>query len=190
MKADPMKTIDRSSPAAYVPEAGSLTARVLDFMCRNMEEDVLTRDLTSKFDVTTSVLTPALQEPQRLHLLTYERQTGVWRAGPGLAAWKTQRDAPANIIAPQRRKLVYAPRAASTLDPSKLVIKSGVPVPSKRAPGVKSAYAVLWQRMQTGDSVELPDRQAHGLASYVKGIKGIAVVRRVSEGVKGVWRTA
>ena len=75
------------------------------------------------------------------------------------------------------------------IDPLTVPIKHGVPVPpSAIGTGRASRYAELWARMGKGDCVELPERQAHGLAAYAKKNKHSFASRRIGVGVKAVWR--
>lgn len=75
------------------------------------------------------------------------------------------------------------------IDLSSVVVRTDVPLPAIR-PGVTAVYPQLWERMPVGGMVELPDRQAHGLMAYVKKSGAKAAVRKLREGVKGVWRLA
>lgn len=83
------------------------------------------------------------------------------------------------------------PRAAPmTFDFTKLTIRKDVPLPP-RVTGVRgSPYAALLAQMKAGDSVEMPDRQAHGMATAAKKLKIPHAVRRLGPGLKGFWRTA
>jgi hypothetical protein len=77
----------------------------------------------------------------------------------------------------------------ASIDLSSVVIRTDVPLPPIR-PGVAAIYPQLWERIPAGGMVELPDRQAHGLMAHVKKTGAKAAVRKLREGVKGVWRLA
>lgn len=77
--------------------------------------------------------------------------------------------------------------AAALFDATAVPIQQGVPLPPVR-PGTRSAYAELWQRMQPGDMVRLPDRQAIGLHAYARSLKQQSAVRRLADGIKRVWK--
>lgn len=74
-------------------------------------------------------------------------------------------------------------------DPDKIEIKRGVPLPAASTLGARASGSLaLLGRMKSGDMVELPDRKAHTIASAAKkaGIK--VALRRLGDGVKGVWK--
>ena len=97
--------------------------------------------------------------------------------------------APASIFAAGQAAKPARQQHVAALDPLAVVIRTGVPLPDVR-PGLTAIYPQLWSRMPAGGMVELPDRQAHGLIAHVKKIGGKAAVRKLREGVKGVWRIA
>lgn len=75
------------------------------------------------------------------------------------------------------------------LDVAKLQIRKDVPLPPPSGSVTRaSRYKALLDRMQPGDSVELPRRHASSLVAYARehGIK--VAVRRVSGEVTALWR--
>lgn len=76
------------------------------------------------------------------------------------------------------------------IDPTAVAIKRGVPIPpAEVGTGAESPYAVLLQRMQDGDMVELPYRQAYGLISMAKKLKVGITRRKLGADTFGIWRT-
>lgn len=69
------------------------------------------------------------------------------------------------------------------------VIHRAKPVPEPRT-GKASVYLKVYQDLAIGDCAEWPDRQANAMASILKKHQLPHLVRRLSEGTKGVWRTA
>lgn len=67
-------------------------------------------------------------------------------------------------------------------------IESGVPVPLEECKFAR--YPVLWRRMQPGDMVRLPEHQANALASAAKKLGEKCLVRKLGDGLKGVWKVA
>lgn len=90
---------------------------------------------------------------------------------------------------PKEKTEPKAKTERAVIDPDRVVIRTGVPLPEVR-PGAAAMYSRLWDRMPPGAMVELPERQAHGLMAHVKKVGGKAAVRKLGEGVKGVWRLA
>lgn len=84
------------------------------------------------------------------------------------------------------RKTRAAPSAALDLD--SLTIRKGVPMP-EMARGVRgSKYKELLDKMQPGDSVVLPTKQAHCLMAASKKLKVKAALRALGDGTAGVWK--
>jgi hypothetical protein len=195
-----------SAPArAFAPIEGSLCDRVLKLVARMPDEEWTTGDLAQKFDVPSNSVHALLKAAVAHDLLRFSMSPGditkCWRAGPAFAAWAAispkvhvadfpQKRSTPNLsafeaVTPTRVKRRSPP---TYLDPAAITIKKGVPVPPVRT-GSQSGYVDVWAAMSEGDMVELTDRQASGLASYVKTIKGQCLVRRIAPGMKGVWRT-
>lgn len=79
--------------------------------------------------------------------------------------------------------------AAPAFDPLKIELKAGRPIPPKvRGPGAVSPYKVLLERMQPGQSVDLPKDAAKSLMGVAKkaGIK--IECRQLDDATTGVWR--
>lgn len=77
------------------------------------------------------------------------------------------------------------------LDPSKVEIRSDVPLPPpSTGPAATSPYDSLLSKMQPGQMVELEAQHAAGLMSRGKA-KGVKLAARtLAGGRKGVWRLA
>lgn len=69
------------------------------------------------------------------------------------------------------------------------VIHRGRPVPEPRT-GKASLYLKVYEDLAVGDCAEWPDRQANAMASILKKHGLPHLVRRLSDGSKGVWRCA
>lgn len=79
------------------------------------------------------------------------------------------------------------PRLAP-IDPMAVVIKSGVPIPPLlRGPGAVSPYRAVLERMKPGDCVEMPPPSGNSLASAAKKLNRSVTVRRLDNGLVGVW---
>ncbi len=68
-------------------------------------------------------------------------------------------------------------------------IKTGVPLPPAST-GITPVYKQLWDRMPVGSMVELPKRQAPGLAAHCKKAGAKYAIRTLADDLKGVWRLA
>jgi len=76
------------------------------------------------------------------------------------------------------------------LDPAKVVIKTGVPIPVKSQHQSRpSPYAALFARMAVGAMVELAPRHAAGFVSWSKKhAQGQVLRRALPGGMAGIWR--
>jgi len=108
----------------------------------------------------------------------------VVRTSAGAASGAAQPSGPTSVFDAARRA---KPPRAKTLDPSTVVIRSGVPIPERNG-GPSSPYTAVLERMQAGDCVELNDRQAAGLKSRAKAMGIKLVVRKLDNGLQGCWR--
>lgn len=194
--------------AAYRPEAGSLAQRVIDMFSRAQDEEWTSSDLVRKLNVTSNSIGALLATPVSHGLLSFDRtdpedRVKCWRAGPNLREWLAlvaSSVSSASSVTPSQTVAVVAaaaptPRRTATaydrLDPLAVPVRSSVPIPSideQRA--IAAPCAVLWGRLKPGDSVELRDRHASSLTSYLKKNKLAHTVRRTGVGLKSVWRTA
>ena len=190
--------------AAYRPEMGSLAQRVIDLISRNIDDDYASSDLVAKLGVASNSVSVLLATPVGHGLLRFERTepddlVKTWRAGPALREWLQLQQAggsqPSESSPAAPAATLPVASAARTarryqrLDPFTVPIRSGVPIPSVDVGrAVTAPYAVLWDRLKTGDSVVLPDKQAASLCSYLKKNRHAHTVRRADVGVKAVWR--
>jgi hypothetical protein len=186
--------------AAYKPDAGSLAARVIDVVSRNQDDDYTSRDIAVKFNVVSSSVQALLHSHMSHGLLSFERSDTegvgkVWRAGANLREWLAlQADAPMTLAALAATPSARSARAAASMrriDPLKVTIRSGVPVPALESGRALTApYAVLWERMKPNDCVELPTNQASSLLAYLRKNKQPHTVRTTAIGAKTIWRQA
>lgn len=79
--------------------------------------------------------------------------------------------------------------AAPSFDPLKIEVKTGRPIPPKvRGPGAVSPYKVLLERMQPGESVDLPKAAAKSLMSVAKKAGVKITCRQLDDATIGVWK--
>jgi hypothetical protein len=102
-------------------------------------------------------------------------------------AWTPPKEDPVNkplVTPPQPKK----PRAAApAFDPLTIELKKDRPLP----PSITSAasrYQALLDRMQPGDSVDLPTAAAKSLVSAAKKAKVKLATRAIDDTTTGVWR--
>ncbi len=191
------------TPPLYSPEPNSPPARVLDLFCRMPDEEYKSSDLALKFQIRAAAFEVELAEPLRHGLLSFDKGTGgsrYWRAGPNLKPWAAARAELAlaavsvrgmAAVSRQQRKRAPLVPPASMVDLLAMPIRKNVPIPEPVRGGRHSSrYHALWLRLEPGDCVELPARQAAGFSAYTKKNKLSAVVRATGPGLKTVWRTA
>ena len=91
----------------YIPEPGSLPARVLDLFSRNVDEYFTSSDLALKFQAPANSMKARLEAPLHYGLLRFEKESSedkpAWCVGPKFAAWRAQQLAanPKPAAAPQ-----------------------------------------------------------------------------------------
>jgi hypothetical protein len=82
-------------------------------------------------------------------------------------------------------------RPRIVVDPAAVKVHKALPIPARNGGAAgQSKYAEIWAQLAAGDCAELPDRQAHGLASWCKKQQHPFTVRRLTPATKGIWRTA
>lgn len=83
--------------------------------------------------------------------------------------------------------LVSAPPKPARIDPAKVEIQRGVPLPPANS-GRTAYVAALLDRMGSGDSLELPTKQAKVFVARARqqGVK--TAMRTVRDGIARVWR--
>jgi hypothetical protein len=86
---------------------------------------------------------------------------------------------------PQPTKKTRA--TAPAFDPLTIEVKKDRPLPPV-VPGSVSRYKALLERLQPGDSVDLPTTVAKSLVSTAKKLNIKIAVRAISAEVSGVWR--
>jgi hypothetical protein len=165
----------------YKPHTGSLAEKVCHFFQQHREEALSVPDIASKYDAKYASVTASLSTAVEAGWLV--RDNGDYAAGPRLPPLTRSAlgTAMTNLTTPLKRR--NAPP-----DPAAIVVKTDVPIPDARN-GAAGAYNSILDRMPPGSMVELPDRQAHGLASCFKKRGVPYTVRRLGPGLKGVWRT-
>ncbi len=121
----------------------------------------------------------------------------VRRTVPAGTAKRPDTSAPISVFDAGRQAKESARRPRVPLiDLTKVEIRKGVAIPEPRSSQTKF-YASLLGRMELGDSVQLPSRQAYSLYAAAKkfaagsGGKQLKfVLRKLDESSHGVWRTA
>lgn len=84
-----------------------------------------------------------------------------------------------------------AERAArQLLDPEKVQVRKGVPLPPAQHGTLRSVYAELYARMAVDDMVELTPWQATSFRAWARAKKHGMAVRTLDSGRVGCWRTA
>ncbi len=68
----------------------------------------------------------------------------------------------------------------------KIKIRSGIPIPPLSA---RSHLSVIANKMQTGDSVDVPKSQAVGMCQAIRRMHGGATMRKLDDNTWRVWRT-
>jgi hypothetical protein len=166
----------------YKPHAGSLAEKVCHFFQQHREEALSAPDIASKYDAKYASVTASLSTALEAGWLV--RRNGDYAAGPRLPPLTSPAlgTAMANLTTPLKRK--NAPP-----NPAAIVIRTDVSIPAARTGIAGGVYSIILDRMSPGSMVELPDRQAHGLAACFKKRGVPYTVRRLGPGVKGVWRT-
>lgn len=176
----------------YIPEPGSLPARVLDLFSRNVDEYFTSSDLALKFQAPANSMKARLEAPLHYGLLRFEKKSSedkpAWCVGPKFAAWRAQQLTanPKPAVAPQPARRKVGPRLP--LDPATLVVHRQLPIPPAGSGRGGSQYARIWESLRVNDCVELPDRAAASMASWCKNNQQQATVRRLSPTTKGVWK--
>lgn len=79
-------------------------------------------------------------------------------------------------------------KAAPPLDPTAVKIKKGVPIPSHVHFTRGSAAVDLLNRMEKGDSCELPTLQARNVKAQATKMKIQVALRKLGDDLYGVWR--
>ncbi len=75
------------------------------------------------------------------------------------------------------------------LDPAAVVVRQGVPIPENpRGAGSASPYKALLDKMGSGDSVQLIETHAKSLVAYAKKMGVKVALRKLGDGLAGVWR--
>lgn len=86
----------------------------------------------------------------------------------------------------------FAPKpkrqAPPPLDPSKVKIIPGAPIPPARNTRGASPYQELLDKMKKGDCVQLPERNALSFATHMRAVKVQVTTRNLGDGIFGVWR--
>ena len=80
------------------------------------------------------------------------------------------------------------PRPRVKLDAIEII--SGVPLPPNLRGAQDNAYGALLAKMQPGDHVALPERNAKSMASHARGLGIKVATRKLVDGRFGVWRVA
>jgi hypothetical protein len=177
----------------YAFEAGSLADRCLRLLAMNHEDEYAVQDLAGKFNVHLNAIRGVLRNPVAQGLVSYSAAADVPCYQATAELLQLLPASPATLAtsglpAPRSNKRARTPLP----DLDKVQIKHDVPIPppGRGDLGKTSVYGEIWSRMKPGSCVELPDRQALALMAYVKKHKQTAVIRKLGDGTRGVWRQA
>ena len=146
----------------YTPRAGSVPARVLEFLTANPDELLTTGDVAAKFDCGRLSVRSLLSNAVEAGLLTRKEDAEagemVYRLGrapaPAKAAPKPWPAVPQGFSAHRPFGDGRKRRARFVVDDSAITIEKNVPLPPPRARGVR--WLKLFARMTVGDSFALP----------------------------------
>ncbi|MBX3588828.1 MAG: hypothetical protein KF796_19525 [Ramlibacter sp.] len=192
--------IGRPTGGAYKPLKGSIAARVSYWFAMNRDEQLTRNDVVAKFQVLPASVDGNLSRLIEQDWLKRDRLADtsvVFVAGPALP--------PASDLEPlvgpsPRDDLVQALRPPSNLrgrvpilDLASVQIDKGVPMPVSRGKFGQGAASVLL-KMEIGDSVCLPHRQAAALRDAYNHIKKEHptrkyALRKVDDDSSRPWRT-
>lgn len=198
----------------YLPEPGTLPARVCAFFTLNPEEALSAADIALKFDVPANHVGTRLADALTHKLLERFRAEGslAWqyRAGRNIAAASppaqhrpdgingTAAPFPASPLAPPVNKRGQHRNKEPLPDELLSAVESGVPMPAVRT-GVKrrTNWSLLFERMDKPGlcSSLLPLTHRIAAISAIKKRKelqqpGTFIARRVSDTHFRIWRTA
>ncbi len=154
----------------YTPLPGSLAARVLDFFAKNPEEELSSRDIAQKFDVSASAnVVPSLTTPI-VHDLLRRVPGGSFAPGPRFAAWQRAQEAaksPALIqTAPVQKPVRPRRPPAPPINVEAITVHPGVIAPRSGATGdrsesLKSQIKRVFERLTPNSHVVLPAIYRH-----------------------------
>lgn len=164
----------------YRPKPGSTAHSVCAFFAKNPEEELSTQDVAQKFDVKPASVAMHLTGALTAQLLSRPRP-GTYAAGPQLAQWDAADD-------PTRRT---AARRYTPIDIEAVPIVKARPVPTVDTQcGRVSPYLLLWNRMEPGDSVDLPRKRMESFRAWAKRNKVTLTVRQLGVDTYGCWKSA
>lgn len=185
------------STRPYVPQANSLPSLVVGFFTNNPDEELTLEDITEKFGAQRNNIHTNLALAVQHGLLARARNDDgdyVYRIGkkpPKGADADTAQSAPGKSAAAKR-----AMAQVDLPDPMDVQIDSDVPLPTANGRGGKKRdWAPLLQRLQPGDSAQLPLCAKFTLANAItaahKAQQGTYTLRTFPEAqTLRVWRTA
>lgn len=179
-------------PAPYKPQTNSLPGRVVAFFAQNRDEELTLEDIAAKFDCSRNTIHTNLQLATDNHLLERFRNAHgeyLYRAGQ---AAHTPTAAARTPAAPSKRRDPTAWATLAAVDPAQVPIEDGVPIATRF---VAPDWAVLLQRLQPGQSAQLPLAARHTLAREISKAHATGKGRfslRASKDTQTlrVWRTA
>jgi hypothetical protein len=179
--------------AIYTPGADSLPGRMIAFFKANPGELLTLDDISTKFDSTRGSIHTLLSKAREAGLLQREQNDDgdyLYKAGAKLPT------APAagSVVAKVHRR----PKRAFDVDLSKLELVKDVPLPVVR--NAQRNWNDLLDRMEVGDSAELPDVCRSSLAKHIKTLEDkppkfaqprkFEIRRNLEIQTLRIWRTA
>lgn len=205
----------RAARGTPIPAGASLADRLLAYFRRNPDEADSAHDLALKFDADIVDIRAALAAPVARGevVASGKGPTALYGAGPKLVQAPAQPELPAApaaaaVTAPvtQAAPASAAPaapaprkhrKAVPPLDLSQVQIRNDVPVPKIRNALHQrgNVYRELLQRLQVGESAELPAQYQDSLSNTARKMRNELpgarfVFRTLDRNRCGVWRTA
>lgn len=202
----------------YVPQPGTIAARVLAwFADQAPDAEFTTGVIAAAMDQPMAFIVTALEPVFEHGLIAREKRDGrmywsvshrrlrslsapaavsaddddfpfVQRVVPAAAAPRSAPSHEAVMTKPDTPPQAKKPRAAApAFDPLTIEVKKDRALPPVFT-GAASRYAALLERLNPGDSVDLPTAAAKSLASTAKKSNVKLALRAVGDGMTGVWR--
>jgi hypothetical protein len=183
---------------AYTPKPDALDGRVCKWLKSHPREELDSTDMYKKFNVSKAQADKGLAEAIGAGLIEVANDgTGVriWKAGPKLREAEDKVPGLSDIgrmVAPPKKRTY---KALPAIDVTKLVVKTGVPIPAtKRIGQAGGKYDELFGLLtKPGQMVEIEPSYTGALRSAAKKfskVNGVTLVVKITPDQKaGIWRT-
>ncbi len=193
----------KSPAASWVPRAGSLAHRVLQFLVANPDEELFAADISIKFDVETKAIKPCLVGALTAGAIVLRKDDAgraaytlgpdqSWRERLAPSAANDGDDGEVNAVARRGRN---SGAVLSAADIRGLQIERCFPFPDRKQARAASIIAMQekLRQLQPDDRVEIPEgaRSICATAMKVVGLDtGAKLALKPSKGVMYCWRLA